>query len=301
MLFLPATSLACKVNQQEPILNDNLRNLLNDARRRMGQSSKPLEALPPVPGMERRFENGRCLYDGYQRGTALKYWNLADEIWRDPVFRKARAAASGADVDCMVEEPRLWNLFLLIKFFLRDLDSQNVIEFGVYRGASTFFMAMILKEYYPSARIYALDTFTGVLASNAADATPAKDFTTMDFAKVDLAHIQATARSLGLTNIEWVKGLIEDTADGAYKSAGSFGLAHIDVVLHEPCAYAQNTVWDYLAPGGYLVHDDATEPNWPGATQAVEELIRARDVYMEQIWPHVVFRAHGDRFAARAT
>ncbi len=282
-------------------MNDNLRNLLDDVRRRLKGSSTPLEKLPPVAGMERRFERGRCLYDGYQRGTALKYWSLADKVWQDPVFRKARAAASGAHVECMVEEPRLLNLFLLIKFFLRNLDSQNVIEFGVYKGASTFFMATLLKEYYPAARIYALDTFEGVPTASKNGATPAKDFTDIDFAGVDLASMQARASALSLTNIEWVKGLIENTAEGVYKRAASFGLAHIDVVLYEPCVYAQNTVWDHLAPGGYLVHDDAIEPNWPGATQAAEELIRAKNVYMEQVWPHIVFRAHGDKFAARTS
>jgi len=281
-------------------LNDNLRSLLNDVRRRMMRSSKPLEALPPVPGMERTFENGRCLYDGYQRGTALKYWSLADDVWRDPVFRKARSAASGPEVDCTVEEPRLWNLFLLIKFFLRDLKSQNIIEFGAYKGASTFFMATLLKEYYPAARIYALDTYVGIQASSDGNPDEAKDFTAFDFAGVDLPRMQANALALGLTNIVWVKGFIEDTAEDVYRRAGSFGLAHVDVVLHAPCAYAQNTVWEYLTPGGYLVHDDAAEPNWPGATQSVEELIRTKNVYMEQIWPHIVFRAHGDQLAEDA-
>jgi hypothetical protein len=39
--------------------------------------------------MLRLIEYGRCVYDGYQRGTALKCGTLADEVWLDPVFLPA--------------------------------------------------------------------------------------------------------------------------------------------------------------------------------------------------------------------
>ena len=73
--------------------------------------------------------------------------------------------------------------------------------------------------------------------------------------------------------------------------AGSIGLAHIDVVLLSAVEYAQDSAWDVMAPGGYLVYDDATEPTCPGATRAVEEMICNRHISMEQIYPHVVLRA----------
>jgi hypothetical protein len=47
-----------------------------------------------------------------------------------------------------------------------------------------------------------------------------------------------------------------------------------------------------MTPGGYVINDDATEPTCPGATQAVEEMIRERNVSIEQVWPHIVVRAH---------
>ena len=87
---------------------------------------------------------------------------------------------------------------------------------------------------------------------------------------------------------------------GVYLKAGSFGLAHIDVVLYEAVAYAQNTVWDVLAPGGYLVYDDATEPTCPGATRAVEEMISKRNISLEQVYPHMVLRANLQSLAGNA-
>jgi hypothetical protein len=46
-----------------------------------------------------------------------------------------------------------------------------------------------------------------------------------------------------------------------------------------------------MAPGGYLVYDDATEPTCPGATRAVEQMIEHRGLSIEQVWPQIVMRA----------
>src|SRR4051794_2375683 len=129
--------------------------------RRLLPPAVPLTALDPV-AMPRLMENGRCVYDGYQRGTALKYGALSDAVWRDPVFRKAVSAARLAPVRTMISDERLTNLFLIIKFFLGNLDAQNIIEFGAFRGGGTIFMAMLLREFHPFARVYGLDTFEGM-------------------------------------------------------------------------------------------------------------------------------------------
>lgn len=266
-------------------MRDKLSHLLRSIRRRL-YSPKVLESLPAVPGLERIFEDGRCLYDGYQRATPVKYGSLGEEVKRDPIYRKALAAARQPAVESMVTEARFINLFILIKFFLRDLDSRNIIEFGAFKGGSAVFMATLLAEYYPGARLLSLDTFAGLPALKTGVDKPPEDFLA-----INLERTRKTARALGLTNLEFVQGLIEDTATGACRSLGSIGLAHIDVVLYGPSVFAHNIALEYLTPGGYLVQDDALEPTCPGATLAVEEMIRGRGLSMEQVWPQIVFRA----------
>jgi hypothetical protein len=260
-------------------------NLLRAVRRRVS-SPKVLESLPEVPDMERVLERGRCLYEGYQRSTPLKYGSLGEEVRRDPVYRKALAASRLPAVESMVVQTRFINLFILIKFFLCKLRSQNIVEFGAFKGGSAVFMATLLKEFYPQARMFSLDTFAGLPELTAGVDKPPKDFL-----EVNLAQTRAVARSLGLNNLEFIQGLIEDTAPGACRRLGSIGLAHIDVVLYGPSVIAQNIAWDYMTPGGYIVQDDALEPTCPGATLAVEEMIRNRGLSMEQVWPQIVFRA----------
>ena len=110
----------------------------------------------------------------------------------------------------------------------------------------------------------------------------------------DHSQLCDLAEQLGLDNVTFVKGLIQDTAQAVYAEAGSFGLAHIDVVLHSAVQYAQDSIWDVMARGGYLVYDDATEPTCPGATRAVEEMIEGRHLSIEQVWPQVIMRARLD-------
>ncbi|HEX3808673.1 MAG TPA: TylF/MycF/NovP-related O-methyltransferase [Rhizomicrobium sp.] len=255
-------------------------------KRRFVPPTRPITALAPLD-MARVMDRGCCPYDGYQRGTGLAHGDLAEQIWNDPLFRKALANARTYAVRTMCTEARLMNLFLLIKFFMKDLASQNIIEYGTFRGGSALFMATLLKELYPSAKVYALDTFEGMPEGNAGLDLPPPD----DFADTNLNVIRFTAEQMGLDNVEFVKGLIQDTSPDVYAKAGSFGLAHIDVVLYSAVIYAQESVWDVMAPGGYLVYDDATEPTCPGATRAVEEMITKRSISLEQVYPHMVLRS----------
>lgn len=263
------------------------KRVVHHLKRRLVPPTQPLLELP-VLDMARVIERGRCAYDGYQRGSALAHGDLADQVWNDPLFRKALAAARLPQVRTMCTEARLMNLFLIIKFFLKDLTSQNIVEYGTFRGGSALFMAVLLKELYPKARVFALDTFEGMPEVNANVDLPPPD----DFADTNLNTIRFTAEQLGLDNVEFVKGLIQDTAPGVYAKLGSVGLAHIDVVLHSAVKYAQDSVWEVMPKGGYLIYDDATEPTCPGATRAVEEMIAGRDLSMEQVWPQIVMRAH---------
>jgi predicted O-methyltransferase YrrM len=260
--------------------------VVHHLKRRFVPPTTPLLALPAYD-MERVVDRGCCPYDGYQRGTGLAHGMLAEQIWNDPLFRKALAVARIHNVRTMCTEERLMNLFLLIKFFIRNLPSQNIVEYGTFRGGSALFMAVLLKELYPDAKVFALDTFEGMPEGHQGLDLPPPD----DFADTNLNVIRFTAEQQGLDNVEFVKGLIQDTAPGVYEKAGAFALAHIDVVLYSAVAYAQDSAWETMTPGGYIVYDDATEPTCPGATRAVEEMISRHAISLEQVYPHMVLRA----------
>ena len=150
------------------------------------------------------------------------------------------------------------------------------------------FMARVLQEVAPGARVFALDSFAGMPATDPSiDAHSAGDFR-----DVDLSEIRAACATHGLDNLELVPGRFEDTAAALLRRIGPVALAHIDSDIHSAVAVAYDAVTTSMVRGGYLVFDDATVASCLGATEAVEELVIRRDGRnAEQIYPQFVFRA----------
>lgn len=274
--------------------SDALKNILRRFAPAPASEPDPVPVAEPVPEplqivfmpvpMADEITGGRSLHDGYQRGCGLAHSNMPQAIEADPLYRAAVNASGGWSI--MVGLKRM-DLFLILTRFLGRLESQDVIEFGSYRGGNALFMAWILRELYPQAKVYACDTYAGM---------PATDLTrdahyAGDFADTSQADLEARRDELGLTNLIVVPGRFEDTFPGIAASGATFGLAHIDCDIYSAVKYAQEEVWPHMIKGGYVVYDDADAPTCIGATEAVEELIMDRRLHAEQVWPHWVFRA----------
>lgn len=247
----------------------------------------------PTWGVTPGIAGGRSPYDAYQRGVGLEHGDLRATIDKHPLFQEAIRAATGRTV---MGGDRLKNLFMIVAMFFEPLASRNIIEFGCYKGGSLLFFAILLKRLYPEAKVYGLDTFGGMPASDGSvDLHGAGDF-----ADTDIEEIRKAAKKLGLDNLILVKGLVEDTFPAQVPPDIAFGVAHIDLDIYHPIKYVQDAVWDRMTPGGYVVYDDATGSTCVGATQAVEELITDRRIHSEQVFPHFVFRAGLDGAPAQS-
>lgn len=240
--------------------------------------------LPVFGKKENVISSGRNLYEGYQRGWGLKYGDLKPKVLEDPVFKEAYSLIK--DISIM-NFNRLINLFLIMKFYLGKISFGHIIEFGSYRGGSAVFMASIAKKLYPGMRIYALDTWKGMpVTDGARDLHNAGDFS--DVRYEDMLEFK---KKVGLENIEFVKGLFENTAGKVLSEAKNIALAHIDCDIYSAVGYSYDVVKKHIVNGGYVVFDDATEPSCLGATEAVEKLVIQKDgLNSEQIYPHYVFR-----------
>lgn len=234
-----------------------------------------LERLPDAPVGNMAEGHG-----GMIRGWGLEYGELRRRVSRDPLYRRARRAANGRSI---LSELRRINLFLIIRFYFAGLTSKDIAELGVYRGGNVFFMATLLQELYPGAKVYAFDTYEGMPETKRGIDLHAAG----DFADASLAEIVAAAEQRGIRNIEFVKGDVRETL-ATFKT--SIGLGHIDLDIYDPIAFAQNVLWENLVTGGYLVYDDATTGSCLGATRAVEDFLVKQNVHSDQIFPHFVFR-----------
>jgi hypothetical protein len=234
----------------------------------------------PQLGTPHEVRGGRVVHEGYQRGWGLQFNHLAAQVAADPLYQAALAASPQS---LLTSEKRM-NIFLLVTEYLPRLAQHDIIEFGAYKGGNAMFMAKILKERLPHARVFALDTFAGMPRTDSRYDMHGEG----DFGDARLEDIAAQANAQGLDNIVWLKGLFDETFPGL--SAERFGLAHIDCDIFHSAKYCQDAVWPQMADGGYLVYDDADVSSCIGATEAAEQLMMARNVHSEQVWPHWVFR-----------
>jgi hypothetical protein len=173
--------------------------------------------------------------------------------------------------------------------FLGALDSQNIIEFGSYRGGSALFMGALLKERFPKAKLFALDTYEGMPPTDKSRDHHGQGA----FSDADFEGFVRRIVECGLSNtVIPVRGRF-DQSFPQLERAGlpRFGLAHFDADIYEATKYAQHAVWPHMTKGGYLVYDDATASSCLGAMEAVEDLIVSKGVHAEQVFPHFVFRA----------
>ena len=241
--------------------------------------------IPAIPGIAADPRRGRSVRDGYARGWGLEFGELATHVAADPLYIEACAASS---VWSYVTVPRRMNLFLLLRFYLPQLESGNIVEYGAYKGGNAIFMAHVARRIAPGTKVIALDTFEGMPPTdNTVDAHKAGDFS-----DADLASVQSLVAESGIDNLVLVKGRFEDTAAAVAREHGPFALAHIDCDIYSAVVCAYESVRNAMVPGGYLVFDDATVSSCIGATEAVESLVIRRDgLSSEQIYPHFVFRA----------
>jgi len=238
---------------------------------------------------ENEIRNGRSARDSYARGWGIEFGGLREDVLADPVYREAYALARGRTIQA--ENCRI-NIFLIIKYFLPKLLDQGqqgfIVEFGSFRGGSAIFFAAVCERLGLDAKVYGLDTFQGMPATDKSiDAhNPG------DFGDVDLEELRGYVRQCGLDQrLEFVQGPFEETAPDLLGRAGPVLLSHIDCDIQSSVAYAWEAVKSHVRPGGYVVFDDAHASGCLGATEVVEELVIRRDgLNCEQIWPHFVFR-----------
>ncbi|EKS28314.1 Macrocin-O-methyltransferase (TylF) [Afipia felis] len=236
----------------------------------------------PSLGINAGIRKGRVPCDGYKRGWGLQFGELAQAVESDRLFQKCMSTST---IGSIVDQRKRYNLHLLLTQFLPRLQHRNVIEFGSFKGGNAIFMALVMREICPDAKVFALDTYEGMPTTDKSiDA-----HNTNDFSEAHLPALKREIDRLKLTNLVPLKGLFQDTFP-TIDIGVKFGLAHIDADIYSSVKYAQDAVWPRMTAGGYVAYDDADVSSCIGATEAVEDLIIERQAHAEQVWPHFVFR-----------
>ena len=240
------------------------------------------------PG-EEGLRKGRSPRDGYARGWGLEFAGLTPAILADPVYQECSALAAGRSIQVL---PCRLNLYLLVRYYLPHLGAGAIVEFGSYRGGSAIFLAALCQRLGLDVKVYGLDTFAGMPATETAIDAHHEG----DFQDTSLEELRAYVTQCGLDqHLTFIQGRFEETAPAVLSGCGPVLLAHVDCDIASAVAYAYDAVRPHMADGGYIVFDDATSSSCLGATEVVEDLVVRRDgLNCEQIYPHFVFRIWSD-------
>ena len=243
--------------------------------------------------MPRGLRKGREIFDGYVRGCGLKYGNLRELCYSDPLFQYAFDEATSPSPNgkprTIVTPLNLMNIFTILKMNLSNSTSKgHIVEFGSLRGGSAIFMAIVAKELLPQTMVTSFDSFNGFPSTNfEVDA-----YRKGDFEKVDVIELRNYATSLGLNNLVFIEGPFEETVTGALKELDKISLVHVDCGIYDSTVLSYEKSKPYLTEDAYIIFDDPLVPNCISAFEAVEEhLIRRDKLHAEQIFPHLVFRS----------
>ena len=240
-----------------------------------------LQRLQTAPVHENRgIEAGRNIGAGYLRGTGLEYGILVPFIEQDPDWIAAMAASHGRSI---VAPHRLMNLFLIIKY---SEMSGNIIEFGAYTGGSSIFMAALSKRLGKPSKVFALDTFTGMPASDPLlDMHEAGDF------PANFDELQLLKTELQLDNLVLIKGLFEDGVRQIPAEERRFYFSHVDCDIYTSVRFSIAFTKEHAVPGAYIIFDDPLTSNCLGALKPVEQdLVQKEGLFAEQVYPHLVYR-----------
>lgn len=144
--------------------------------------------------------------------------------------------------------------------------SGDLIECGVYNGATAYFMAKATADVGVPRSMHLFDSFDGLSAPGLKDGSYWQEGA--------LATSEAVARETlrGIPGVTFYRGWIPDRF--AEVSDRQFAFVHIDVDLYQPTLDSLRFFYERTVAGGIVLCDDYGFTTCPGAAQAMREFMR---------------------------
>ena len=156
----------------------------------------------------------------------------------------------------------------------------DVIECGVYRGASITKIGRVLAEHEVDKQITGCDSFEGFPEEKVGRVDVGYFRFLKRIRKKFKAADDVPARLKRFFNYFNVRGRTEKGffSDTLHKfSNDRFCFIHLDVDIYESYIECLSALYDKLEPGGVVVFDDYGSPKWPGAKKAVDEFFADKE------------------------
>jgi len=162
----------------------------------------------------------------------------------------------------------------------------NIVECGIYRGATLFSFGKFLEIFCmgdKARKVIGFDNFEGFTGFSPEDGPSTdtaskkmggwspKDFYDEFMELLDIFHKDAFAP--WATRIQIVKGNVEETIPDHVKNNPGLriSLLHLDIDLFSPTKTALEYLYPLVVKGGIVVLDEYAITHWAGESKALEE------------------------------
>ncbi len=166
---------------------------------------------------------------------------------------------------------------------LRELESVlgrgiagDVVELGCYIGTTTLFMRRLMNELASGKLLYAYDSFEGLPAKQASDASGVGEQFQRGELRVTkkqfMREFQKANLQAPITHKAWFKDLQPD------QLPQQISFAFLDGDFYESIIDSLRLVWPRLSKGGVITIDDYQRGALPGVERAVNDFIQGKIV-----------------------
>lgn len=173
---------------------------------------------------------------------------------------------------------RLFTIYqILSNWYVRTGGSEvlNTAEVGVYKGGTSYFMALLAEEMKLPIRHYCFDTFEGHAAE---DINALVDTSHIPNAFDDTSFEAVREYLKRFENVSIHKGRFQHSTD--FLLGKKMHFVHLDMDIYEPTLFALNFFQDRMSQGGVILLDDYGFETCPGIEKAVTEfLLSNRDYF----------------------
>jgi len=147
----------------------------------------------------------------------------------------------------------LIHIYQSLKYLSLNKMYADVVEFGVFQGGTTVFMAKVLQHFNNPSKIIGFDTFTGF-------PPPKSSLDMFDDIKYQLTDFNSVKDYCSPYNIELIKGDICETCECLKGKTLSFSF--FDTDNYSATKKALETCYDQMIPGGIMAFDHYYSPDW---------------------------------------
>ena len=173
----------------------------------------------------------------------------------------------------------------LVKFFFykelfdkaKHLDGA-IVECGVAYGQSLIVWSTLAKAEGKDRKVFGLDSFEGFPEPSKLD-TSQRNAQKGEFKGATQKRVESIIRKASVPMPTLVKGFFSNTLPSFKERVA---VLYIDADLYESYKIVLESLYDQVVPGGIIGFDEYGEQNWPGATKAVDEFFKGKDIPIQK-------------------